>query len=239
MDNAGYAALTRQMGLQNEMLVIANNIANANTTGFKQEGILFSEYVNSLSPDVESLSMATARVRDTSEVQGVLQQTGGTYDVAIEGEGFFQIGAPDGIRLTRAGSFTPDANGGLVNLDGYPVLDAGGAPVVIPQGQGPIGIAADGSISAGGNAVGQIGLVTVADPSMMTRAGGVLFDPQGDVLPVENPRMVQGFLEQSNVNPILQMGRMVEVQRAYELGQSLLEQEDERIRSVIRAVDRN
>ena len=238
MENASYAGITRQQGLMAEMRTIANNIANASTTGFKAEEVMFSEYIKKLGGDFPSLSMATAEVRNTVQTQGGLAQTGGPFDLAIEGEGFFLVETPNGERLTRAGSFTPNGDGDLVTMDGYPVLDAGGAPVFIPQGAGEVGIAPDGTISAGGNPIGQIGLVVPADPLKMTREGGTLFNPQGEFDAAIDGRMMQGFLEQSNVNPIIQIGRMIEVQRAYELGQSFMEKEDERIRGVIQSLSR-
>jgi len=238
MENATYATLTRQSGLLHEMQTVANNIANASTTGFRAEGVIFSEYVRALGSDAPSLSMATAAVRETLQAQGALDQTGGTFDLAVEGEGFFMVETPQGERLTRAGHFTPNADGDLVNADGYRVLDAGGAPVFVPQGVGQIGIAADGTISADGTPVGQIGLFLPTDPIGMTREGGVLFRADAGVEPALEGRMIQGFLEQSNVNPIAQITRMIEVQRAYELGQTFMDKEDERIRSVIKALGR-
>ena len=238
MDNASYAALTRQAGLLGEMQIIANNIANASTTGFRSEGVTFSEYVKALAADTNSLSMATASVRETILAQGTLSLTGGTFDLAVEGEGFFLVEAPMGQRLTRAGAFRPNENGDLVTADGYPVLDAGGAPVFIPRGAGPIGISPDGTISAGGQPIGQIGLVQPVDPSQLVREGGVLFDAKAGFEPALGSRMMQGFLEDSNVNPIIEVSRMIEVQRAYELGQKFLEREDARIRGVIEAIRR-
>jgi len=235
MDNAGYTTLTRQSGLLREMQTLANNIANASTTGFRAEGVMFAEHVKSLGPDDPSLSMATATVRDTVMAQGTLELTGGTFDLAIEGEGFFLIETARGERLTRAGAFQPNENGDLVTPDGNRVLDAGGAPVFIPQGLGQIGISPDGTISAGDQLIGQVGLVLPIDPNTMVREGGVMFDAQGGFEPAADGRMLQGFLESSNVNPILEIGRMIEVQRAYELGQSFMDKEDERIRSVIEA----
>lgn len=238
MENATYAGITRQHGLMSEMRAIANNIANAATTGFKAEDVMFSEHVKRLGQDHASLSMATANVRHTVMQQGGLSQTGGPFDLAIEGDGFFLIETPNGERLTRAGSFTPNENSDLVTMDGNRVLDAGGAPVFIPQGAGAIGISPDGTISAGGQPVGQIGLYMPADPSQLTREGGTVFIPNGEIEPAQNGRMMQGFLEESNVNPITQIGRMIEVQRAYELGQTFMEKEDERIRNVFQAIGR-
>ena len=238
MDNATYAALTRQSGLMNELQIVANNIANANTTGFKAEGMMFSEFVADLGPQTESLSMAAPRIKLTDRTQGTLTQTGGTYDLAIEGDGYFLVDTPQGQRLTRAGGFTPNENGELVTMDGNRVLDAGGAPVFVPTGAGPVGIAADGTISAGGTPVGQIGIVTPTDPAAMRRQTGTLFEAASGFAPVARPRVLQGFVEDSNVNPIAQVSRMIEVQRAYELGQSFLDTEDSRIRGVIQAIGR-
>ncbi|WP_296426018.1 flagellar hook-basal body complex protein [Yoonia sp.] len=238
MDNASYTALSRQSGLMQEMRAVANNIANASTTGFRAEGVMFSEHVKALGPGTESLSMANAAVRDTVMTQGGLSQTGGAFDLAIEGDGFFLIETPGGQRLTRAGAFRPNENGDLVTADGYQVLDAGGAPVFVPQGVGQIGISPDGTISAGGQPIGQIGLVIPSDANQMIRESGVMFDSRGGFEPVPDPRMMQGFLEDSNVNPILEVSRMIEVQRAYELGQSFLDNEHERIRGVIQSIGR-
>ena len=236
MDNASYTALTRQSGLLSEMQALANNIANAATTGFRAEGILFAEHVKSVGPDTPSLSMATANVRNTVMTQGALAQTGGTFDLAIEGEGFFLIETPGGPRLTRAGAFGPNENGDLVTADRHRVLDAGGAPVFIPQGLGQIGIGPEGTTSAGCHPLGQGGLACPNHPRQMIRESGVMFDAQGGFAAAPEGRMLQGFLEGSNVNPILQIGRMIEVQRAYELGQSFLDKEDERIRGVLQAI---
>ncbi|SEW41263.1 flagellar basal-body rod protein FlgF [Cognatiyoonia koreensis] len=238
MDNATYATLTRQSGLMKELQIVANNIANASTTGFQAENMMFSEYISTTGNDFDSLSMAAGTVRQTVHTQGALAQTGGPFDLAIEGEGYFLIETAGGERLTRAGSFTPDANGDLVTMDGNRVLDAGGAPVFIPQGAGQIAIAPDGTISAAGTPVGQIGLVVPTDPTTMIREGSVLFNAQDGFGPSADGRMLQGYLEDSNVNPIVEIGRMIEVQRAYELGQSFLDKEDERIRGVIQAIGR-
>ncbi|SLN31949.1 flagellar hook-basal body complex protein [Pseudooctadecabacter jejudonensis] len=236
MENATYTVLTRQSGLTNQLRIVANNIANLSTTGFRAEEMIFSEHVSALRGDNPSLSMATAVARSVVSSQGPLAQTGGTFDLAIEGEGFFLIETPDGERLTRAGAFTPNENGDLVTMDGFRVLDAGGAPVFVPQGAGQVGIAPDGTISAGGQPVGQIGLVVPTNLNGLVREDGVRFRADDGFEPSLEGRMLQGFVEESNVNPILEIGRMIEVQRAYELGQSFIDKEDERIRGAIRAL---
>lgn len=234
MDSAGYIALSRQTALFREMSLIANNIANVNTTGFRQEGILFSEFMRRADGD-DAISMSTGRIGVTSFAQGSLQQTGSPYDLAIEGEGYFQIATPDGERLTRAGAFSPSAEGTIVTPDGHALLDVGGAPVFVPP-DGQMAVASDGTVSVDGRPIAQIGIVRPLEPQAMERSGGVLFRADAGVEPVEAPRLSQGFVEASNVDPILQVARMVEVQRAYELGQSFLEREDDRIKKAIQSI---
>lgn len=238
MDNAGYTTLTRQSGLLREIQVLANNVANLSTTGFRREGLVFSEYVRQLDREEEPLSMAAANAHQTYLVQGGLTMTGGTFDVAVEGEGFFRVETPEGERLTRAGHFTPNAAGELVTPDGHRVLDLGGAPVFVPSDAGQITIARDGTVSADGQPLGQLGLVVPEDPSALRRASGVLHSVEGETRAIENPVILQGFLEESNVNPISEMARLVAVQRAYESGQKFLDREDERIRNVVQTLSR-
>lgn len=234
MDNAGYITLSRQTGLWREMNIVANNIANAATNGYRQEGLIFSEFVKS-SPDGRSLSMGNGNIRNTSFAQGPVTQTGGTYDFAIEGEGFFLIETPGGERLTRAGSFSVSGNGDLVTPDGLRVLDAGGAPIFIPPDASGISVSSDGTISTQGRLLGQVGLVEPIDPLGMTREDGVLFAADAGVQPAENARILQGFVENSNVDPIASIARMIEVQRSYEMGQSFLDSENERVREALRS----
>jgi len=235
VDNAGYIALTRQSGLAREMQTVANNIANAATTGYRAEGIIFSEYVKPIENGA-SLSMGQGNVRNTSFNQGALTQTGGVFDLAIEGDGFFLIQTPVGERLTRAGAFSPNAQSELVTYDGYPVLDAGGAPVFVPTGLGDVAISADGTLSAGGQPLGQLGIVKPLAPLDMVREDGVMFRADAGFEPAEDARVLQGFVEGSNVNAIGQLARMIEVQRAYEMGQSFLDAEDERIRNALKSL---
>lgn len=238
MDNAIYATLSRQSGLVAQMQLVANNIANAATTGFRAEGVEFSEFIRRTGAGEPSLSMAAARVRMTDLAPGAAVMTGGTFDLALQGDGFFLVAAPDGERLTRAGAFLPDADGNLVTMQGWPVLDEGGAPLFVPVGAGAVSIASDGTISAGGQPVGQIGVVLPVDVNGLVRLDGVGFRSEQGWEPAPEARILQGFLEDSNVDPVLEITRMIEVQRAYELGQSFLDREDERIRNVIQTLGR-
>ncbi len=236
MENASYVTLTRQSGLMREMQVVANNIANLSTTGFRREGLVFSEFVKALERGDPSLSMAVADVRATFLTQGGLTRTDATFDLAIEGEGFFLVETPEGERLTRAGNFSPNGEGELVTPEGFRVLDAGRAPIFIPPDAGPVSIAADGTISVGDQPLARIGLYRPAEAADLLRQQGTLFTAANGLEPVEESAILQGFLEESNVDPVTEIARMIEVQRAYELGQSFLDKEDERIRNVLRTL---
>ena len=238
MDNAIYASLTRQSGLMAEMRVVANNIANANTAGFRREGVIFAEHLEALDRHGDTLSMAHARGRLLDLGQGVLTQTGNAMDLAIEGDGFFMVETPDGPRLTRAGAFTPSAEGELMNSEGHRLLDEGQAPIILPAGAADVVVGADGTLSSNGLPFGRLGLFAAPDPQDLTRQGGTAFDFEGTPEPAEEARVRQGFLEESNVDPVFEITRMIEVQRAYELGQSLLDREDQRIRGAITAMTR-
>lgn len=236
MDLAGYVALTRASGLLKELQAVANNIANLSTTGFRREGVVFAEAVEALPAEGGSVAMTAARGRYTDAGQGALAQTGGALDLAIEGAGYFTVLTPAGERLTRAGAFSRNAAGEIVSHEGHPLLDEGGAPIAIPFEAAHIELGPDGALSADGAPVARIGLAAPEDESGLLRESGVLFRAAGPVGPVEDGRILQGFLEQSNVNPVTEMARMIAVQRAYELGQRLLDQEDGRIRQTVRAL---
>lgn len=238
MDNAVYASLSRQSGLMREMRVLANNIANAETTGFRREGVIFAEYLGRTDRGGDSLSMAHARGREVDLRPAPMVMTNAPLDLALDGEGFFTVETPQGPALTRAGAFMLDADGGVISPEGFHLLDDGGAPIGVPPGAVSLTVGADGTLSADGEPVARIGVVTVTDPSGLTHRAGTLFTARTGTVPAEDARIRQGFLEGSNVDPMAEMARMIEVQRAYELGQSFLTREDERIRAVVSSMSR-
>ncbi len=237
MDASGYVTLSRQSGLMREMQVVAQNIANASTTGFRREGVVFSEHVKRTG-NTPSLSMAHGNTRHIDLTEGGLSQTGATFDFAIQGDGFFLIDTLSGQQLTRAGSFTPGAEGELMTPDGHRLLDEGGAPIFVPPDARQVRLARDGTLSADGVPVTRLGLWRPTDPLKLSHQAGTLFAAPGGVEPVEDGVMLQGFVEESNVNAVTEVARMIQVQRAYEMGQGLLDREDERVRAVIRTLGR-
>lgn len=241
MDNASYVALSRQSGLMKEMNLIANNIANSDTVGYKKQGAIFSEYVSAASSnnssDVmrESLSMGRLAAHADNFQSGGLRSTGGALDVAIDGDGFFLVNVDGQERLTRAGHFMTDVDGRLITTDGHAVLDGGGGEITIPLESGQVKIAGDGTLSADGFEIGQIGIVTAA-PNSLERQGSNNWIAADGYVPVDTPRLAQGFLEDSNVDPVTEIARMIEVQRHYDAGQNLLEMDDKRIKGVITTI---
>ncbi|ABI78233.1 flagellar basal-body rod protein FlgF [Hyphomonas neptunium ATCC 15444] len=235
MSSPIYTTLARQQGLMQEMQVVANNLANSSTTGYKSDRAIFTEFLVSTgdSPD-QSLSMGGLGGHAFQLEQGGLNFTGGRFDLAIQGEGFFMVETPQGERLTRAGHFQLSGAGQLVDMQGNPVLSAGGNPITIPDDATDVSFGEDGTISGNGQIIDQVGIM-LAD-GQLTRDSNTYFAAEGGVAPTQDAKLVQGALEQSNVSPVLEVSRMIEVQRAYEAGQALLEKEDQRISQLITAV---
>ena len=236
MDNSlYYLAVNRQVGLSAELDMIANNLANMDTAGFRREGLAFTEFVVS-AENGESVSMADLGARYVSEVSGALNATGGVYDLAIEGPGYFAIDTADGVRLTRGGAFQTSPDGFLVTPAGDQVLDIGQAPIPIAVEAKDVLIAADGTLSANGDPIAQIGIFN-APRELISRFGDTAFIVEDDAFALEvEGRLHQGALEKSNVDAVGEIARMIQVTRAYETAQSLITDEDDRIRDAIQTL---
>lgn len=235
MSNAIFAALSRQDGLLREMQVIANNVANANTTGFKSNHVLFAEHVVAAGAESEGLSMGTLGAHSYDFSQGQFTYTHGQFDFAIQGDGFFVVETPAGDRLTRAGNFQLSADGDLIDFEGNPVLAAGGGRISIPREVTDLSIGADGTISANGEILSQIGVVNT-EGDLKQESGTRFIPPEGGYDQLDDPQILQGVLEQSNVSSVLEITRLIEVQRAYEAGQTLTEKEDDRVSRLINTI---
>ncbi len=232
MESPTLITLSRQLTLRREMDVIANNIANMNTPSYKGEKMMFVEYLVEPQKD-QPLSFVQdyGMVRDMTE--GPLATTNNPLDIAISGEGFFSVETEDGTRYTRSGRFQLDRDGQVTNQLGQPLLTAGGQPIVVPPGSGPITIASDGTLSAGTQVLGTIGLVTFDKPKEMQREANNLFKTDEPPQPVADSQIMQGMLEESNVSGITEMTKMIEIHRRYTSNQRLMQQEHDRIRRSI------
>lgn len=231
MDTPSLALLSGQAALRRQVDVVANNLANVSTTGFRREAVLFGT-VYERTEASDRLALAHDRVSLTDFSQGGLRSTGNELDVAIEGDAFLRLAADGPPRFTRDGRLTVNALGELASLTGEAVTDESGAPLRVPEGSGSLSISTDGTISvANGDIVGTIGLFRVEEGDRRRLPGGQ-FEAAGFEV-ADDSRLLQGHLEDSNADPVLTLTELIEVQRAYERGQSLLSAEDERARRAI------
>lgn len=219
MDNAITAALSRQMVLARALDTTANNVANQSTPGFKADTAQFREYL-ALVNDRASGDPVVSLVHDPDTVTdfsaGGVTQTYRDLDFAIDGDGFFAVETEAGVRYTRSGSFVVNATGELVARSGARVLDASEAPIVIDPENGSTVISPNGEIQQNGATVGEIGIFTFDEKRALRKSGDNLFASSESARKAEFPRVRQGFLEASNVNPVAAMTDLIEIMRAYE-----------------------
>lgn len=221
MENAAYVGLSRQMTLRRELDIVANNIANADTNGFKVEQLLLGTEVGErarnafVKPGV-SFVLDNGVGRDYG--QGSLEQTGRALDFAIEGEGaFFKLQDGAGEAYTRDGAFTLDAESRLTTQGGAPVLGDGGE-IILDRSLGEVSVASDGTISQNGQPVGRLAVVRFDALAALEKGGDGLYRNASNAAALEanDVQVRQGMLEGSNVNPILEITNLIEIQRAYE-----------------------
>jgi flagellar basal-body rod protein FlgF len=242
MDNAVYVGLSRQMMLRRELDIVANNIANADTTGFKVESLMAKAdprmpAVTQGGPKPVKFVADAGVARDFG--QGSLHRTDGPFDVAIEGKAFFKIATASGERYTRDGHFRTDDQGRLVTQAGDPVLAEGGEITIDPK-KGNVTIAPDGTVSQGAEQIGKIAMVRFEDRSVLEKDGDNNFRNTSNLQPQAAPeaRMRQGMLESSNVKTIEQVTRMMEVTRAYEQMTNLVQSETDLARRTVERMGR-
>ena len=239
MDNALYVGLSNQMVLKRQMDIIANNIANADTNGFKVESLITKE-----DPAAPALTFGGPKpikfvvpggvARDFG--QGSLRRTDSPLDMAIEGQGFFKVTTKAGDRYTRDGHFRTDDNGVVTTQAGDPVADDGGGQITIdPTKTGAISISPDGIVSQGSERIGKIGVYKFDSLSALEKTGDNQYQNAANQQPVASTdaKVRQGMLEGSNVNPIVQITKMIEVNRAYESVTQMMSSESDLSRNSV------
>jgi len=237
MNNMVLVALSRQMALGRELDVVANNIANIDTTGYKADGSLFEEYLNS-GAQTGAGGGSVSFVRDRGVWhdmrQGPIERTGNSLDVAIDGNGFLVVQTPRGERYTRNGSMQLNATGQLVTNDGNPVIGDGG-PITLQPNDRQISISHDGTVSVreGTSKVdsvrGKLRLVSFDKPQQLQKDGGSTFVAADGVTPQTTTKagILQGAVEKSNVRGVAEMSRMIEITRSYTQIANLLQQQND------------
>lgn len=233
MSETGLVKLSRLMALRRELDTVANNVANVGTAGFKAQRVAFKEYLKpieradlSTKPE-RPVSLVDGRPGFTDLSPGSIAPTGNRLDVAIEGNAYFVVQTADGERYTRDGSFTLDGSGRLVTASGQPVLGAGG-PLTLSASETDATINPDGTLLSSQGVRGRLRLARFDTPQNLVPVGANLF--RSDQKPSEPPagtvKLVPGALEKSNVQPVLEMSRLIEITRAYELVTSLTKKDD-------------
>ena len=236
MDNTLYVGLSRQMTLQRQLDVAANNLANLDTAGFKVEQLMLqsdpmrpTQGRSRLDPIKYVIDDGVAR----SFTPGAMEKTASPLDLAIDGNGFFQIQTAGGVRYTRDGRFSLNAQNQLTTQAGDAVLDAGGRPITLDPTRGQVSIAKTGQISQGDQTVGKVGVMRFTNLSGLSKEGDGLFTSGETPVAAPDAGVRQGYLERSNAQPVVEVTHLVEINRAYERVASMLDSAHQLSRSAI------
>jgi len=251
MSDGLYIASSAGVKQQRKLDVVSNNLANMNTPGFKKDELVYKELEppfqgahralesnrNTLLPSGLSnkeVSYVGVDAQTTNFAQGTLLKTGNPLDVALEGDGFFALDTPEGIRYSRVGNFRIDEQGQIVDKEGNPVISTDDASLLVPPGGVQITIGQEGIVSAGtGTAIqplGQIKVVRFDNPGLLRKEGDGMYrvtDPEQRAIPHGEARVMQGFVENSNVNAVEEMSKMIQTLRTFEAYQKIIQSVDE------------
>ena len=217
MQNGLYVAVSAEVALQGRLETIADNIANMNTVGYRATGVSFAAEVARAGET--RLDYVSTGADYVSRRIGGLVKTDNPLDFAVQGDGWFGIQTPSGAAYTRDGRARIDESGILRTLNGDAILDAGGAPIVIDGAAGTLTVSSDGMISQNGKQVGAIGLFSIDPGATLTRAenSGVVPDKAAEpILDFIRDGVVQGAVESSNVDPVREMTRLIDVTRVFD-----------------------
>jgi flagellar basal-body rod protein FlgF len=246
-----YSAASAMIVNSARQQVLSHNIANMQTPGFKEILTTVQDFVktpvvyspgNLLRDNYQSyignMGLGAQSGPDVVDyTQGGLESTDSPYDMAIEGNGFFNVKTPQGVRYTRDGRFIRDAQNNLVTTEGFAVLNKGGQPIKLPEGTPSV--APDGTISVGATTVGQLGISFFKDPRQeLKNDRGNLFTGPAQSTTTGEVRVAQSYLEMSNANATHLMTEMVEVARSYEAAQKMVQNQDELLGKTIASLGR-
>ena len=218
MSSGLYVALSAQVALERRLTSIANNVANASTTGYRAEEVKFDS-VLAAAGGGGSVAFASPGDSYISRKAGPVSHTGNPLDVAVQGDAWLAISTPSGTAYTRDGRLHMAASGDLLSAEGYNVLDPGGSPLLIDPTAGDVRIGDDGTITQNAKQIGALGLFSIPAGARLDRAENSGVIPNVPANPVEdliNNGVRQGYLEGANVNPVLEMSRLIEVTRAFD-----------------------
>ena len=238
MDIPTTIALSRLTAQTRSMDVIANNIANMSTPGYRAERMVFADW---LSPQTgttaprgdRTLAYTQDRATYRDQAEGTITQTGNPLDLALSGSGYFTVQTQAGTRLTRAGRFTLQSDGSITDGVGNPLLDTSGAPIRVSAADTSLTVTADGSLSSQNGPIAKIAVVTPSDPNRMTAEGGRLFRADAPTAATTAPKIIQGAVEDSNVAPVPELVSMMRTERDFQFVTQFVEAEGTRHQNAI------
>ena len=244
MENSIYLGLSKQMVLRTNLDIISNNVANMNTPGFRGQNLIFREYLDQhRRVGDEGADDPLSFVYDQGQYEittpGPVSFTGNPLDVSVIGPGFMGVQGPGNkTAYTRAGDFQMGVDGSLLTSSGYPVADTGGAPIRIPENSGPIAIDDKGVISNADGQIAQLMLVEFDNTQQLEAIGGNLYATDAAGKPAEESTIKQAQLEGSNVQPVVEITRMIDTLRSFQSVNNVLQSENERLRTAIQRLTR-
>jgi flagellar basal-body rod protein FlgF len=247
MENALLVGLSRQMALSHELDIVANNVANIDTTGYKADNAAFTQFLmphasdGDFSGNDRRVSFVQDRASWIDFSQGAIQHTGNPLDVAIKGDGYLEVQTPQGVRYTRNGALQINAAGQLVTSDGLQVLGNNG-PITFQPTDHDVIISPSGIITVreGNNPAdaprGTLQLAGFDQEQLLQKDGGSLFAAPAGVNPTPPPQgttIVQGAIEKSNVNAVAEISRMVQITQSYNDIANVLQQQSDQRRNAL------
>jgi flagellar basal-body rod protein FlgF len=233
MDTSTYIALSGQTVREHQMEVLANNIANLSTPGFKAEKMMFQEYLSKPTDgsDPSSYVVSQGNARDMS--QGPLNHTGNPLDVALNGAGFLTVTTPSGDQYTRNGHLQIDTQGELVTSAGFVVQGEGGSPIVIPSGTASITIGKDGTVATNKQTIGKIAVVNFDNPQALAETQGGLYSTPQIAQPVTTTSVEQNTIEDANIQPVVEMTKLMNAAHEIGVAKNFADGEHTRIKNAI------
>jgi flagellar basal-body rod protein FlgF len=233
MENSLYVGLSSQVALEAKMALVSNNIANMNTPGYRGQNIVFEEYLSSQRRMKEDVSLVYDYGQFQNADAGPIKQTGNPLDVALVGPGFMGIQTPEGVQYTRSGNFILNELGELVTPRGLRVADQGGGTITIPDDAKWVSIDQKGVVSTDQGEIAAIMMAEFENYQLVEPQGNGLYATEQPAQPAAGTKMLQGRIEGSNVQSVVEMTRMIEVTREYQSMQRMVQSEHERLRTAI------
>jgi len=238
MDLTTDIVLSRLTAQSRALDVTAGNIANASTPGYRAERVQFTDWLapqsgTSIPNGDRKLAFTQDRATYRDRAEGTLTQTGNPLDLGLSGDGYFTVATAAGTRLTRAGRFTLQSDGSITDANGNALLDSNNAPLKIAAGDTKLTVTADGSLSSQNGPIGRIAVVSPSDPNRLTAEGGRLFRADVPTNTVARPKIIQGVVEDSNVQPITELADMITLQRGFQMATQFISAETQRQQDAI------